>query len=168
MKAQGGLVAGVALQRGASELCNQEACSRARCPSPPRARPSPPTLPCPTDPFDADTPKKWVQPMNPRAAATHIAVTSDGLRTLLLVEGETEPVPLSPNLSPMGSPMHRSPLASPVHRSLAHIATHAGAAAEPRQSPVARLQLQRLTSGSGGTAVGAFSTIVLPQGSSAL
>ena len=137
-------------------------------PHPPRARPSPPTLPCPTDPFDADTPKKWVQPMNPRAAATHIAVTSDGLRTLLLVEGETEPVPLSPNLSPMGSPMHRSPLASPVHRSLAHIATHAGAAAEPRQSPVARLQLQRLTSGSGGTAVGAFSTIVLPQGSSAL
>jgi hypothetical protein len=100
-----------------------------------------------------------VQPPNPRIAAAHIAVTSDGLRTLLLVEGESEPVPLSPNLSPMGSPVYgRSPTHSPMHRS-------------PAQSPTARSPLHRSmtgASGASGTAVGTFSTILLPQGSQQL
>ncbi|KAL4451762.1 hypothetical protein ABPG75_007424 [Micractinium tetrahymenae] len=100
------------------------------------------------EPF-AESPKKWVQPANPRAA--HCPVTSDGHRTLLLVEGE--PVPLSPNLSPMGSPLAgRSPMHS-FKRS-------------PGGSPVAgRSPLARsLTHGAGSGSVGSFSNVLLPPG----
>jgi hypothetical protein len=108
------------------------------CSSPPSCL-HPPTaalLLCPpaaAEPFESDSPKKWAQPYNARSSVT---VTSDGLRTLLVVDGE--PVPLSPNLSPMHSPTH-SPARSPVHRSLPPVATR-------------------------GPGAGTFSNILLAQG----
>lgn len=100
------------------------------------------------EPF-AESPKKWVQPANPRSA--HCPVTSDGRRTLLLVEGE--PVPLSPSLSPSSSPLAgRSPMHS-FQRS-------------PAGSPLAgRSPLARsLTHGGGSGSVGSFSHVLLPPG----
>lgn len=88
---------------------------------------SPPVSPCKSnksfgsayEPFkESDSPKKWVQPHN--AHSKSFAVTSDGLRTLLVVAGQ--PVPLSPSPSLTHSPSvspTRSPTArSPVHHSL--------------------------------------------------
>ena len=54
-----------------------------------------------------ESPKKWAQPpLSPRVSKT--VVTSDGLRTLLVLGGEA--VPLSPQQSPSPSPTHRSPM----------------------------------------------------------
>ena len=92
-----------------------------------------PPPPAAAEPFESDSPKKWAQPYNARSSVT---VTSDGLRTLLVVDGE--PVPLSPNLSPIHSPTH-SPARSPVHRSLPPVATR-------------------------GPGAGTFSNILLAQG----
>jgi hypothetical protein len=73
---------------------------------------------CFAEPFkESESPKKWVQP----ATSNRFAVTSDGLRTLLVVGGQ--PVPLSPSaspgaspaLSPSRSPMAGSPSRSPMH-----------------------------------------------------
>ncbi|KAL4422127.1 hypothetical protein ABPG77_003412 [Micractinium sp. CCAP 211/92] len=98
------------------------------------------------EPF-GESPKKWVQPANPRTA--HCPVTSDGRRTLLLVEGE--PVPLSPNLSPSSSPL--------AGRSPAHSFRHS-----PSGSPMAgsRLLSRSLTHGGGSGSVGSFSNVLLP------
>lgn len=96
----------------------------------------------PAEPF-AESPKKWVQPANPRTA--HCPVTSDGRRTILLLDGE--PVPLSPNLSPSSSPL--------AGRSPAHSFRRS-----PDGSPLAR----SLTHGGGSGSVGSFSHVLLPPG----
>lgn len=102
--------------------------------------PRPPSPPCADAFSESESPKKWAQPYSKRSHA----VTSDGLRTLLLVGGE--PVPLSaatsPSLSPVHSPTARSPLA---------------------RSPLARA-LQSATGQTGsGASVGSFRHVLLPR-----
>lgn len=117
----------------------------------------------PADAFsESDSPKKWAQPLSKRK---HIAVTSDGLRTLLLVGGE--PVPLSAATSPAHSPYSLSPAQSPLSTSRIPVARSPLARSPLARSPLARATsspaVQRsLLQGSGGSGAGAFTTVLLP------
>lgn len=129
-------------------MCVWEAsCAQPAAPLPAALRPLPHRF---ADAFsESESPKKWAQPYSKRP----LAVTSDGLRTLVLVGGE--PVPLSaatspwasPNLSPVHSPMARSPLA---------------------RSPTIAARAQQLQSaggsGAGSGGIGTFRHILLPPG----
>lgn len=104
---------------------------------------------------ESESPKKWAQPMNKNRPH---AVTSDGLRTLVLLGGE--PVALSAATSAAGSPCNMSPSQSPHARS-----PFARSPTLPRlQSPLLH-RLQRQDGGGGsGASAGSFRNVLLPPG----
>ncbi|KAI7839426.1 hypothetical protein COHA_006827 [Chlorella ohadii] len=128
----------LAIKMGAVKRFNQPLASQPSSPSKSSARSFASSV---FDPFsESEAPKKWVQPSGGRKQWT---ITSDGLRTLVLLDGE--PVPLSVASSPAAS----SPAQSPFQGNSPAISpSHSPMARD--HSPSARSPLSRCASGAGG------------------